>query len=223
MPELYTKFRKTDFTSKDLTPVASWTSSIGVIAVRKDAPWNTFKEFMQAAKMKNLKFGGPGKTTGNYVYGLALAKKYNVKLTGVPLDGAAMEITNLLGGNIDMAILLISAARPQVAAGKMKVLAVMHPSRVPSFADIPTTYEEGYDVGYTSFDIGTYAPAKTPVERIKVLDEAIKKTTQDGEFKSTMDGIGEIVNYTDTATFTKNRKADQSAMTAVFKELGYLD
>ncbi len=223
MPELYIKFRKTDFTSKDLTPISSWTSSIGVIAVRKDAPWNTFKEFMQAAKTKNLKFAGPGKTTGNYVYGLALGKKYNVKLTGVPLDGAAQEITNLLGGNIDMAILLVSAAHPQVSAGKMKVLAVMHPARVPSFADIPTTYEEGYDVGFTSFDIGTYAPAKTPAQRIKILDEAIRKTTQDREFKAGMDAIGEIVNYADTATFTKNRNVVLSAMTAVFKDLGYLD
>ena len=84
MPELYKQFRQTDYTSKDLTPIARWTNSIGVIAVRKDAPWNTFKDFMETAKNKNLKYGGPGKTTGNYVFGLALAKKYNVKLTGVP-------------------------------------------------------------------------------------------------------------------------------------------
>lgn len=223
MPELYKKFRKTDYTSKDLTPVASWTSSIGVIAVRADAPWNTFKDFMEAAKKESIKFGGPGKTTGNYVFGMALAKKYGVNLVGVPLDGSAMEITNLLGGNIGMAILLVSAARPQVAAGKLKILAVMHTKRIPAFPDIPTTLEEGYDVGFSSFDIGTYAPAKTPVERIKILNEAIKKTTQDEEFKSSMEKIGEIVNYTDTETFSKNRDAVQRTMTSIFKDLGYLD
>ena len=104
----------------------------------------------------------------------------------------------------------------------MKVLAVMHDKRVPAFPKTPTTYEEGYDVGYTSFDIGTYAPAKTPMERIKFLAEAIKKTTQDESFKSTMEGVGEIVDYADTETFTKRYNATLETMTKLFKELGYL-
>ena len=121
-----------------------------------------------------------------------------------------------------MAILLLSAAKPQVDAGKLKVLAVMHDKRVPIFPQTPTTYEEGYDVGYTSFDIGTYAPAKTPIERIKILDEAIKKTTQDETFISTMKGIGELVEYGNTENFTKRYNDTLITMTKIFKELGYL-
>ncbi len=222
MPELYEQFRKTDYTSKDLTPVARWTNSIAVIAVRKDAPWNTFKDFMQDAKNKGIKFGGPGKTTGNYVYGLALAKKYNVKLAGIPFDGDGKSVPALLGGHIDMGIILVSSAKPHVDAGTLKVLAVLHEERIPTFPNLPTTYEEGYDVGFSSFDIGTYAPVKTPVERIKVLAEAIRKTTQDESFKSTMDKVGEIVVYSDTETFRKRYQATQEAMTKIFKELGYL-
>jgi len=202
--------------------VARWTNSIGVVAVRKEAPWKTFKEFMQDAKTKSLKFGGPGKTTGNYVLGLALAKKYDNKLTGVPFDGDGKSVPALLGGHIDMAILLVASAKPHVQAGTMKILAVLHDERIPAFPTVPTNYEEGFDVGFSSFDIGTYVAAKTPADRIKALAEAIRKTTQDEEFKSAMGKLGELVTYGDTQTFQQRYNATLEAMTRIFKELGYL-
>ena len=222
MPELYIKFNQTPLTSKDLAPVAQWSTFIQAVAVKKDAPWKTMKEFMEAARGKELKFGGPGKTSGNFVIGLALGKKFDAKLVGIPFKGDAESITALLGGHIDMAILVIASAQPHVEAGTMKLLALINDERLSDFPDVPTTAEVGYDVGLSYFPFGTYVHKDTPADRIKILSEAIKKTAGDESFKLNMRRLRMPIKYLDTEACIKNLATTKKVVTEIFQDLGYL-
>jgi tripartite-type tricarboxylate transporter receptor subunit TctC len=223
MPELYIKFNQTPLTSKDLAPVAQWSTFIQAVVVKKDAPWKTMKEFMEAAKAKGLKFGGPGKTSGNFVIGMALAKKFNVNLVGIPFKGDAESIAALLGGHIDMAILVIASVQPHVEAGTLRLLAVTNDERLSDFPDIPTMAEAGYDVGLSYFPFGTYVHKDTPADRIRTLSEAIKKTAAEESFRSTMKRLRMPVKYLDTEPCAKILAATKKVVTEVFQDLGYLD
>ena len=222
MPELYDYFRKAPFTYEDAAPVAQWSVFVPTIAVRKDAPWNTLKEFMDDAKTKGLKFGGPGKTASNYIIGLALAKKYNAKLSGIPFEGDAKSIPALLGGHIDMALLMVASVKPHISSGTLKLLAVAHNERISDFPNTPTMIEQGYDVGFGSMPLGTWAPAKTPPERIKALSDGIRKISEDKSFYDMMGKIGMIVSYADHETFKKRLDQIKKILTEIFKDLDYL-
>ena len=222
MPELYSFFRKAPYTSGDAVPVAQWSVFIPVIAVRKDAPWNTLKEFLEEAKGKGFKFGGPGRTASNYILGLALAKKNNVKLGGIPFEGDAKSIPALLGGHIDMAILMVGSVKPLISSGALKLLAVAHPERIIDFPNTPTITEQGYDVGFGSMPLGTWAPAKTPPDRINTLSEGIRKISQDKSFLAMMEKLGMPVSYADHEAFRKRLENTQRVLTEIFRELEYL-
>ena len=222
MPELYDYFRKAPFAYDDAAPVAQWSVFVPTIAVRKDAPWNTLKEFMEDAKSKGIKFGGPGKTASNYIIGLALAKKYNAKLSGIPFEGDAKSIPALLGGHIDMALLMTASVKPHISSGSMKLLAVAHQERTSDFPSTPTIIEQGYDIGFGSMPLGTWAPAKTPPDRIKFLSDGVKKICEDKTFRDMMDKLGQPVSYADHETFRKRLDQIKKVLTEIFKDLDYL-
>lgn len=220
MPELYAQFTKTAYTHKDALPVCQWAGFIPTIAVRKDAPWKNLKEFMEDAKNKSLKFGGPGKTTTNYILALSLARKYNVKLSGLPFKGDGEVVTALLGGHVDMGMLMTASVKAQFDAGTLRVLAVGYESRLPDFPGVPTIREQGYDVGFDAMFMGMYAPVKTPPERIKVLADAVKKVTEDETFLSMMSKFSMPVIYADTETYREKLVRTQKTLTKVFADLG---
>jgi tripartite-type tricarboxylate transporter receptor subunit TctC len=222
MPELYDYFRKAPFTYEDAAPVAQWSVFVPTIAVRKDAPWNTLKEFMDDAKTKGIKFGGPGKTASNYIIGLALAKTYNAKLSGIPFEGDAKSIPALLGGHIDMALLMVASVKPHISSGSLKLLAVAHHERISDFPNTPTMIEQGYDVGFGSMPLGTWAPAKISQDRIKTLSEGIRKISEDKAFRDMMEKVGMPVSFADHDTFKRRLDQIKKVLTEVFKDLDYL-
>ncbi len=222
IPELYDYFRKAPYAYVDAAPVAQWSVFVPTIAVRKDAPWNTLKEFMDDAKTKGLKFGGPGKTASNYIIGLALAKKYNARLSGIPFEGDAKSIPALLGGHIDMALLMVASVKPHISSGTLKLLAVAHDERISDFPNTPTMIEQGYDVGFGSMPLGTWAPAKTPPQRVIILSDGIRKISEDKAFRDMMEKVGMPVSFADHDTFRKRLDQIKKVMTEIFKDLDYL-
>ena len=224
MPELYVHFRKDPpYTYKDLAPVAGWTANIIVMAVRHDAPWNSLKDFMENAKTKEVIVGSPGSPSLDYIMQLALTKKYNAKVKSVPFKAGADMVSALLGGHIDMGTMIAGVAKAQVDAKALKLLAVVYEARVPFYPDVPTMAEQGYDVGISSFPVGTFVHRNTAPEKIKILSEAIKKTTEDESFKATMKNIAMPVVYDDTGNFRKKLEAKKDSTAKTFKELGFLE
>ena len=220
MPELYAHFNKAPYTYKDSTAVCQWAGFIPTIAVRKDAPWNTLKEFMEEAKNKPMKFGGPGTRTTNYILGLALAKKYGTKMGGLPFKGDGEVVTALLGGHVDMGMLMTASVKAQFDAGTLRVLAVGYDTRLPDFPGVPTIKEQGYDVGFDAMFMGMYAPSKTPPGRIKVLADSVKKVTEDETFLSMMNKFSMPVLYADTETYGEKLIRIQKALTKAFMDAG---
>jgi tripartite-type tricarboxylate transporter receptor subunit TctC len=222
-PELYAKFRPASFTSNDVDPVCSFAAMIGCFTVRADAPWNTISDLVEyVRKNPGLKFSGPGVTTGFQILGQALGVVTKTRFVSVPLKGDGESVSMLLGKHVDMSVMSLASAKPQIEANKFKVLGVCAPFRLPDLPDVPTLQEQGFDIGIGYFSIGAFVPKGTSKSIIQKLSEAHKKTCESQNFLNQMNKIGLPVVYEDTDKYNKSFARDLEGFRKMFVELGYL-
>lgn len=152
------------------------------IAVRADAPWNTFEEFVEYAKKNpsKIKMGNAGTGSATHLTPIFVEKELGLQLIHVPL-GAKRRVPSLLGGEVDAICVPLPEVAPQVRAGKAKVLVMPSETRDPAFEDVPTMKELGYDVVIELFR-GISVPKGTPDDVVAKLEAAFEKGSQEPEF-----------------------------------------
>src|SRR5208337_11078 len=132
------------------------------LVVRSDAPWKTFKEFIEYAKKNpnKVKYSTAGIGTGMHVAMEIIAHKEGIKWTHVPYKGAAPALTALLGGHVDACSAGLGY-QPHVQAGSVRMLADHGLKRQVAFPNVPTLMELGY--GYSNDTVhGIVGPVGLP-------------------------------------------------------------
>ena len=152
------------------------------IAVRADAPWNTFEEFIEYAKNNpgKIKIGNAGTGSATHLTAVMIEKEFGVKFVHVPL-GAKRRVPSLLGGEVEAICVPLPEVAPQVQAGQAKLLIMPSANRDPVFSDVPTLVEKGHDLVMELFR-GISVPKGTPSEIIDILENAFKKASEDPDF-----------------------------------------
>lgn len=152
------------------------------IAVRADAPWNTFEEFVAYAKENpnKIKVGNAGTGSATHLTPIFIEKGLGLQLIHVPL-GAKRRVPSLLGGEVDAICVPLPEVAAQARAGKAKVLVMPTEERDPAFPDVPTMKELGYDVVIELFR-GISVPKGTPDDAVAKLVVAFEKGAQEPEF-----------------------------------------
>src|SRR5262249_56847374 len=108
------------------------------------------------------------------------------------LDGpfsAAQVVPSLLGSQVDAVVQLPAALTAYVKGGQLRLLTSMTASRDPSFPDVPTSREAGYDVSLEAWR-GIAVPKGTPKPVIATLEAAIRKTVASAEFTQACERLG---------------------------------
>src|SRR5262249_30755512 len=124
---------------KDLTPIASVISSVNCVAVNVASSLSSFRELIEFTKQNpgKLTYGTAGTRSYYYLIGEAL-RQQGVDMLHVPYKGTAPLVPALLGREIDLALTTINSVAPQVAAGNIRILAMMQPERYAQLPDVPT-------------------------------------------------------------------------------------
>jgi len=206
---------------KDLVPVVLVGEGPIAIAVRNDSPMKTLADLVAAAKAKPgaITMASPGSGTVAHLSGVRLMQAANVKFEHIPYKGASAAIPDLLGGNVDFYVSSVPSVQAQVAAGRMRILAVTSKRRSPIFPDVPTVSET-----YKGFDavtwFGILAPAKTPAPVIAKLNAEINKALQDPNVRKSIEKEGgEVIGGT-AQQFADLMKHDLAAWAVVVKASG---
>ena len=97
----------------------------------------------------------------------------------MPYRGAGPAMTDMLSGQVDLAVMQAAVAMPQVRGGTLKALANLSTARSVSLPDIPTSDEAGVPGYYMSGWFGLYAPKNTPPDVIAKLDAAMMQSLAD--------------------------------------------
>ena len=226
-PELTAKFKPSPYTYKDIQFVASWGFYQMGLVVKGDAPWESLKEFIGYAKNNpgKIRWGNSG--TGGRVFttGMSLSRQAGIQMKDIPFNGDVETMTALLGNHIEMGIVIIWAGViEQIEAKKIRALCVFTEKRLEELRDVPCIKELGYEyrrVLGASY-LGTFVPKGTPQPVVTRLSEAVRKMTEDGEFRARMKRLNCPIWYLGTKEFCEHDAKDAKLIEALFKEMGYL-
>lgn len=160
---------------KDFVPVSMVGTTQVVMAVRPDFPARNFEELVALSKKKSLSYGTPGAGTSPHLVGEYLSTISPLRSLHVPYKGTAPAVNDAMGGQIDMVYATSPSVAPQIAAGKLRGLAVFGAHRSTQLPDVPTLQEIGgpavnYEVWYCLL-----APAAVPAPVLSALRAATRK------------------------------------------------
>jgi tripartite-type tricarboxylate transporter receptor subunit TctC len=172
-PYVYTKLAYNP--ARDFAPVSLLGTADIIIVVNSQVPVRTVKELLDYAKANpgKLTFASGGNGSISHLLGEYFKSMAHVDMLHVPYKGDAQMVTDLLGGQVNMAFGTAVAFLPHVKSGKVVALAVTNPKRSTTQTQLPTVSEAGVP-GYEAVQwFGIALPAGTPHEIVQRLNGEI--------------------------------------------------
>ena len=172
-------------TLQDLTPVANLLREPAMFAVRADSPYKTLKDFIEAARAKpgELKQSGGSVTSRDNIIRQTLQTSTGTKWAFVSFQGGGERLAALLGGHVDLMVIEPQEAGEQIRAGKLRVLAQLADKPLPSYPNVPTLKQAGYDVVATPQIRAVVAPPGIPKEALAYYEDLFLKLSQTASWK----------------------------------------
>ena len=173
---------------KDFAPVASLSSSDMILVVNPSVPANTLAELIKLAKDKpgTLNYGSAGTGNPNHLAGELFDMMAGVKTTHIPYKGGAPAITDLVGGQVQMAYGSPIIVLPHIRSGRLRAIAVTSPTRMAALPNVPTIAEAGLPGYSVKIWYGLLAPAGTPKPVVARLGAEIAKIMQMQDVKDVL-------------------------------------
>jgi tripartite-type tricarboxylate transporter receptor subunit TctC len=180
-------------TARDFAPVSLLVLVPNVVVVPASLPVKTMAEFIAYAKPKKLLYSSAGNGTSSHLSGELLKRKVGIELTHVPYRGTALGVTDMIAGRVDVTCDNVSALLPHIKSGALRALAVTTMERLAVLPDVPTMDASGIKDFKSSGWTAVFAPAKTPVEIITKMNQALVGATRQPDVRKTMEQVGNVV------------------------------
>jgi tripartite-type tricarboxylate transporter receptor subunit TctC len=147
--------------ARDLVAVAPLAAVPNIMIVHPSVPAKTLQELAKIARANpgKLNYASSGVGSSNHLAGELFSSVAKVKMTHVPYKGAAIAMTAMLSGEVDVVVSTVPATIPHITAGRLRGLAVLAPERVSALPNIPTSAEEGMPELVVITWYGLFAPA----------------------------------------------------------------
>lgn len=162
---------------KDFVPIARTTTVPMIFAVSANSPYNTLTDLISDLKKKgkdDFPYAVPGIGTMQHLYGSLINNRGKVGMVHVPYRGGAQIATDLVGGQIDSAVLVLSTALPFLKDGKIKALSVSDTARVPQLPNVKRIgEEEGFQGAALPLWQGFFLKAGTPKAVVAAYEKAL--------------------------------------------------
>ena len=177
---------------KDFAPIGMIGNAPNSLVVHPSFPAKTVAELIAYAKANpgKVNFGSAGAGTASHITGEYFASAAGIKLVHIPYKGTGPALTDLLGGHIPMAFAPVPASHSNVAAGKLRALAVTSTTRSGLMPEVPTIAESGLTGFDASLYYGLVAPAGTPRPVIDRLNKALRDALASDEVKRQLGNDG---------------------------------
>jgi tripartite-type tricarboxylate transporter receptor subunit TctC len=158
----------------DLTPVTSLCSYSLVLSAGPGLPASvkSLADLVGWCKAHpaSASFGTPAAGSTLHFIGVVFASAAGVELQHVPYRGGAEVVTDLVGGRIPLAITPPAPVVPHIRAGRLRALATTGAERSPVLPEVATFKEAGYPQLAIKDWIGLFVPAKTPSDKVELLN-----------------------------------------------------
>jgi tripartite-type tricarboxylate transporter receptor subunit TctC len=176
---------------RDIVPVASTHRAPYVMEVNPAVPAKTVPEFIAYAKANpgKMNMASAGIGSAQHISGELFKMMTGVNMIHVPYRGAASALTDLIGGQVQFMVDVMSASVEHIRAGKLRALAVTTRTRSEALPELPTVgdFVPGYEASGWA---GLGAPRNTPIEIIDQLNKAINASLTDPKSKERLAQLG---------------------------------
>jgi tripartite-type tricarboxylate transporter receptor subunit TctC len=219
-PSLYSKLRYDPV--KDFAPVSLMASTMNVLVVNPQVPARNLADVIKLAKAKpgDITYGSAGNGSSNHLSGELFRSTAGIQISHIPYKGSAPALVDLMGGRITMMFDTIAQQTQNIAAGKVRAIAVTGPKRSPLLPDVPTAQEAGLKDFDVTIWFGVLAPAGTPAPIIDKLSREIGAVMSTDEMKKRMQADGAEARPTSPAEFAALIRSDLAKWSPVVKASG---
>jgi tripartite-type tricarboxylate transporter receptor subunit TctC len=189
---------------RDIAPVAMIMRGISVMLVNPAFPAKTVPELIAYAKANpgTINVATPGIGTPQHLSSELFKTMAGVNIVHVHYRGGPPALTDLIGGQIQVAIVALATSIEYIRAGTLRGLAVTSATRFPALPDIPTVAE--YVPGFEESNwFGVSAPKNTPTEIINKLNKEINAALADPKIMARLADLGGTVLPGSPADFGK--------------------
>ena len=204
--------KKASFTLDDFAPICTLTTTTTYLCVKKDSPYKTMVDFIQAAKTKKLTYTTSSAFDTGHIVVEAISRQAGFKAIPIPGGGGAKAMTAVLGGHVVMSGVAATGMESQ-----LRVLATVNPTRTEAYPDVPTLKE----LGFPSLAWGTYftlwAPKGTPKEIIDKLHGAFSNALDNN--KAEMINRTKAINHIPKVLSPKETLETATAKYNTFKKM----
>jgi tripartite-type tricarboxylate transporter receptor subunit TctC len=205
---------------RDFAPVSIVASMPFFVTVNPQVEAKNLKELIALAKARpgTLNFGSPGSGSSAHLAGALLASMAGIDFVHVPYKGATAALTDVLAGRVQ--IFLDSISLPHVKAGKLRALAVTSRARSALMPDLPTVAEAGIPGYEATVWYGIVAPAGTPNDIVRRLNEEINKALKQPDAIAAIGALAGDPAGNTPEEFARIIQADMAIWAEVIKESG---
>lgn len=208
---------------KDLAPVGLVNVSPMMLVARPGLPVNNFADLLKLARSHpgELSYASPG--VGNVLHLAMESVKHQAKMDvlHVPYKAATQIVTDLIGNQIDLAMLVPSTALSNLKANKLKPIGVTAEQRLALAPDIPALAESPELKGFHFVtSIGVFAPAKTPAAIVERLNRELNEVLGSAEVRAKFEEQGALPGSGSAADFAAFLRREQSRYDRIVKAAG---
>jgi tripartite-type tricarboxylate transporter receptor subunit TctC len=206
---------------QDIAPVAAFNRTANVMTVAKDVPAKTVAEFIAYVKANpgKVNMASSGNGTSVHLSGEMFMMMSGAKMQHVPYRGAALAITDMLGGQVQVIFDNMPSIIQHIRAGSLRALAVTTEERSDLLPDVPPVSDtvKGYEA---SALFGMGAPKKTPPEIIAKLNAEVNAVLAEPAVKARLVDLGGNPLIGTPEAFGKMIAAETEKWNKVVKEAG---
>jgi tripartite-type tricarboxylate transporter receptor subunit TctC len=180
--------------NRDFVAVTLLAKVPNLFVIHPDVPAKDFKEFVAYAKANpnKLNYGSAGNASAGHLAMEYLKLVTGMPITHVPYRGTGPQLTDLLAGRTQASSAGLPALLPHIKTGKLRAIAVGTTQRLAQLPDVPTVAEMGFKDFETSQWYGILAPAGTPREVVKRLQEESLKALKSNSVTERFAGDGAV-------------------------------
>ncbi len=209
---------------KDFAFVSIVANQPNMLVVRPTLKAENVEQLIAMARKEpgriNYASAGPGSSP--HLGAELFRERAGVDIVHIPYSGAAPAINDLVGGQVDMAVLNLAASLQFIRSGRLKALAYANDKRSPLLPDVPTLAESGVKGAESASWYSLAAPKGTPPEVLQRLNDAVAKVNANAEYAKLMQAQGvDLWNMTPQEA-TAFVEKDQAAMRKLVQGAGLM-